>query len=62
MEACTKTLKVDIVKHNALHILHVNLIWALMEDANNVIKELSELRLTHDMNIEDEHWAIDERL
>ena len=45
-----------------MHILHVNIIWALMDDAQKVVKELSELRLTHNMNIEDEHWVLDERL
>ena len=27
-----------------------------------MVKELSELRITHCMNIEDENWTLDERL
>ena len=33
-----------------------------MEDAEQMVKDLSELRITHCMNLEDENWALDERL
>ena len=62
LEACQKHLKIDIVRHGPLHLLYVNVIWALLEDAQKVVKELSELRLTHNMNIEDQMWSLDERL
>lgn len=32
LEACAKELKIDTVRHNSLHFLHVNVIWQLMED------------------------------
>ena len=43
-------------------MLHVNIIWALMDDAQRMVKELSELRVTHNMNIDDEAWVMDTRL
>ena len=54
--ACSNLLQVDIDTTCALHLLHVNVIWALMEDAPQLVGELSELRVTHDMNIEDANW------
>lgn len=33
LEACAKELKIDTVRHNSLHFLHVNVIWQLMEDS-----------------------------
>jgi len=33
-----------------------------MEDAEQMVKDLAELRITHCMNLEDENWALDERL
>ena len=62
IETCARFLKLDTSRHSTLHILHVNIIWALMEDAQRMVKDLSELRVTHNMNIEDEGWVIDERL
>ena len=62
IERCAKFLQIDIVRHEALHFLHVNLIWALLEDASSIVKEMSEMRVVHNMNIEDSLWDIDERI
>ena len=52
----------DLSEHNALHVLHVNVIWALFEDAGALVRDLSEIRVMHNMTIEDENWVIDDRL
>ena len=52
----------DLSHHNALKILHVNVIWALFEEPHQVVRDLSELRVSHNMAIEDENWVMDHRL
>ena len=56
VEHCAKRFKFDLVSHEALHILHINVIWALFEDPEMIVSDLSELRITHLMNLEDNSW------
>ena len=53
IDCCKNRLKLDLIKNEALHILHVNIIWALLEDTCETVRDLKELRITHEMNIED---------
>lgn len=62
LETCQKYLKIDAVRYDPLHLLHVNVIWGLIKDTPKIVKELCELKLTHNMNIEDELWMLDQRL
>ena len=62
IDACKSRLKLDLVKHEALHLLHVNVIWALLEDTNETVRDLNEIRITHNMNVEDQNWCLDDRL
>ena len=62
LEHIHKLHKFDLVSNEPLHILHINVIWALFEDVAQMVSDLSELRITHLMNLEDQGWCLDERL
>lgn len=62
LEKCQRVLQIQTEKIDTTHMLHVNVIWQLMEDGQQLVKDLSHMRISHNMKIEDENWTIDERL
>ena len=47
---------------DALHVLHVNLIWALLEDTQDVAIQTSWIHIQHTFALQDETWEIEDDL
>ena len=54
--ASQKKLRVDVEKNDPLHFIHVNVIWAMLEDLESTIIQMTWVRAQYILAIQDENW------